>query len=95
MATISAHPTCTDGMAESSSASKPPCQEYTDWPYRTAVSTIPIPGSIRGGATGTNWMSRLIMVNRTTVVRIEGYRSRCHAYSQIRQAPRTGKCRMS
>ena len=95
MATISAQPTCTDGMAENSSASKPPCQEYTDWPYRTAVSTRPVPGSSRGGATGMNWMSRLTPVNRAMVVLICGYRSRCRTYSQIRQAPRTGKCRMS
>jgi hypothetical protein len=32
IATISAHPTCTDGMAEYWSALNPPCQEYTDWP---------------------------------------------------------------
>src|SRR5690348_8865055 len=49
-ATISAQPTCTDGMAENSSASKPPLQEYTDWPYCTAVSTMPVIGSSRGGA---------------------------------------------
>ena len=72
MATISAHPTCTEGMAENSSASKPPCQEYTDWPYRTAVSTMPVDGSSRGGATGMSWMSRLTPVNRATVVLIRG-----------------------
>ena len=66
-ATMSAQPTCTDGMAENSSALKPPCQEYTDWPYRTAVSTSPVPGSSRGGATGISWMSRLAPVNRATV----------------------------
>ena len=47
------------------------------------------------GATGMNWMSRLAPVNRATVVRIDGYRSRCRTNSQTRQTPSTGKCRMS
>jgi hypothetical protein len=72
MATITAHPMCTEGMAENSSALKPPSQAYTDWPYRTAVSTMPVSGSSRGGATGISWMSRLIPVNRATVVLICG-----------------------
>ena len=72
MATITAHPTCTEGMAENSSASKPPLQAYTDWPYCTAVSTMPVDASSRGGATVMSWMSRLTPVNRATVVLIRG-----------------------
>ena len=73
IATISAQPTCTDGIAEYWSASSAPLpQVYTDWPYLNAVSTIPMPGSSRGGATGMSWMSRLAAVNRTTIVRTRG-----------------------
>ena len=68
MATISAQPTCTEGIAENWSASIP-SEPYTDCPYSAAVSTSPVPVSIRGGATGMNWMSRDTPVNSTTVVR--------------------------
>ena len=68
-ATRMAQPTCTDGIAESWSASKPATFPYTDWWYRIAVSTSPVCGSIRGGATGMSWMSRQAPVNRTSVVR--------------------------
>jgi hypothetical protein len=73
IATISAQPTCTDGIAEYwSAASTPWPQVYTDWPYSNAVSTRPVPGSIRGGATGMSCTSRLAAVNSTTSVLIRG-----------------------
>ncbi len=68
IATRIAQPTWTDGMADSSSAWKAAVEEYTDCPYRAAVSTMPIPDINRGGATGTNWISRHKPVNATRVI---------------------------
>jgi hypothetical protein len=64
-----AQPTWTDGIADSWSALKPATLVYTDSWYRTAVSTIPACGSIRGGATGMSWISRQSPVRATSVVR--------------------------
>src|SRR5215475_11631811 len=86
IATRIAQPTCTDGMAESSSAWNAAVEEYTDCPYRAAVSTMPIPDSNRGGATGTNWMSRQIPMKATRVILKPPYRSLCHTNSHTKQA---------
>ncbi len=79
-------------MADNWSALKPATDPYTDCPYRTAVSTMPSPGSIRGGATGMNWMSRAPAVNSTNVVRTCGYWRRCQMYTHARQPMTTAKC---
>jgi hypothetical protein len=69
-ATITAHATCTDGMADICAESRP-SEPYTDWWYFIAVSTSPVPPISRGGATGRySWMSRLAPVTSTRTVRI-------------------------
>ena len=55
--------TWTEGIADSWSApAAEPTAAYTDSPYRAARSTMPSPGSSRGGATGMKETSRQIDV---------------------------------
>ena len=75
-ATSAAHPTCTDGNAESWSATSRVVGPYTDWPYCAAVSTKPAPGSSRGGATVTRCTTKQPAVSSTTLIRTDGYELR-------------------
>lgn len=69
-ATSTAHPTCSEGMADIWLAAPVPNWVYTDCPYRWPVSTNS--GRKRGGITATSCMTRQAAVSRASVLRMGG-----------------------
>ncbi len=89
---MNAHPTCTDGIAATSSGVSALVAAYTDCPYCAATSTNPAPGSRRGGATAISEIAKHAAVDTATTVRTRPYRRRSRRYSHSSIAIIAPKC---